>query len=74
MKEATDYSNDISEKENAEALEDMKKSGKTQLITPTAAENEAMRKALQPLYKDMESRVGKKLLDDVVATTHGTTH
>jgi C4-dicarboxylate-binding protein DctP len=74
MKEATAYANDISAKENAEALEDMKKSGKTEIITPTAAENEAMRKALQPLYKDMESRVGKKLLDDVVATTHGTTH
>jgi C4-dicarboxylate-binding protein DctP len=74
MKEATTYANDISAKENAEALEDMKKSGKTEIITPTAAENEAMRKALQPLYKDMESRVGKKLLDDVVATTHGATH
>jgi C4-dicarboxylate-binding protein DctP len=74
MHEATDYSNDISAKENAEALEDMKKSGKTQLLTPTAAENEAMRKALQPLYTDMASRVGKKLIDDVVAATHSATH
>src|SRR3954464_11828478 len=45
MKEATAYSNDISEKENDEALDEIKKSGKTQLITPTAAETEAMRKA-----------------------------
>jgi len=74
MHEATEYSNDISAKENAEALEDMKKSGKTEIITPTAAESEAMRKALTPLYNDMASRVGKKLLDDVVATTHGATH
>jgi C4-dicarboxylate-binding protein DctP len=74
VKEATAYSNDISEKENSEALDEIKKSGKTQLITPTAAENDAMRKALEPLYTDMASRVGKKLLDDVVKTTHGATH
>jgi C4-dicarboxylate-binding protein DctP len=74
MHEATEYSNDISAKENAEALEEMKKSGKTEFITPTAAENEAMRKALEPLYTDMASRIGKKLLDDVVKTTHGVTN
>jgi len=74
MKEATEYSNDISEKENAEALDDMKKSGKTQIITPTAAESEAMRKAMEPLYTEMAGRVGKKLLDEVVKTTHGVTN
>jgi C4-dicarboxylate-binding protein DctP len=74
MHEATTYANDISAKENAEALEEMKKSGKTEILTPTAAENDAMRKAMQPLYTEMASRVGKKLLDDVVKTTHGATH
>ena len=39
MKEATVYSNKISETENAEALDEIKKSGKTQIITPTAARN-----------------------------------
>src|SRR6478672_8307523 len=74
MKEATVYSNKISEQENAEALEDMKKSGKTEIITPTAAESEAMRKAMEPLYQDMASRVGKQLIDDVVKATHGVTN
>src|SRR5690242_9539472 len=38
MNEATVYSNKISESENAEALDDIKKSGKTQIIIPTGAE------------------------------------
>jgi len=74
MDEATVYSNDISEKENAEGLEDIKKSGKTELITPTAAESAAMRKAMEPLYQDMASRVGKQLIDDVVKATTGITN
>jgi len=74
MAEATVYSNDISEKENAEALEDIKKSGKTELITPTAAETAAMRKAMEPLFQDMANRVGKQLIDDVVKTTAGVTN
>jgi C4-dicarboxylate-binding protein DctP len=72
MAEATVYSNDISEKENAEAMDEMKKSGKTEIIVPTAAETEAMRKAMEPLYNDMASRVGKKLIDDVVKLTTAT--
>jgi C4-dicarboxylate-binding protein DctP len=74
MKEATVYANDISEKENAEAWEIIKKSGKTQIIVPTKAEMTAMQKAMEPLYKDMANRVGKKLLDDVVAAAHSTTN
>src|SRR5215468_523562 len=74
MDEATVYSNDISEKENSESLDDIKKSGKTQLITPTAAENDAMRKAMEPLYQEMASRVGKQLIDDVVKATAGVTN
>src|SRR6202163_2930960 len=41
MTEATKYANEISEKENAEALDDMKKSGKTEFITLTAAQKAA---------------------------------
>jgi C4-dicarboxylate-binding protein DctP len=73
MKEATAYANDISETENKEALEEMRKSGKTEIITPTAAETNAMRKAMEPLYTEMANRVGKKLIDEVSkATGHAT--
>jgi C4-dicarboxylate-binding protein DctP len=74
MAEATVYSNEISEKENVESLDDIKKSGKTELITPTAAESAAMRKAMEPLYQEMGSRVGKQLIDDVVKATSGVTN
>jgi C4-dicarboxylate-binding protein DctP len=74
MKEATVYSNKISESENAEALEEIKKSGKTQILIPTKAEAAAMQKAMEPLYQDMASRVGKQLIDDVRKTAQGATN
>jgi len=55
-------------------LDDIKKSGKTEIIVPTAAETAAMRKAMEPLYQEMGGRVGKQLIDDVVKTTHGVTN
>jgi len=74
MKEATAYANKISESENAEALDEIKKSKKTEIIVPTKAEMAAMQKAMEPLYSDMASRVGKKLIDDVRTTAQGATH
>jgi C4-dicarboxylate-binding protein DctP len=74
MAEASKYANEISEKENAEALEDMKKSGKTTFIVPNPAENDAMRRAMEPIYKDMASRVGKNVIDEFVKETHGVTN
>jgi C4-dicarboxylate-binding protein DctP len=65
MKEATVYGNEISAKENAEALDEMKKKGKTQFITPTEAETAAMRKAMEPIYDDMAKRVGKESIADL---------
>ena len=60
MAEATQYSNEISEKENADALEEMKKSGKTEFITLTDAQKGNWKKALQPVYEDAAKRVTKK--------------
>ncbi|HZT56313.1 MAG TPA: TRAP transporter substrate-binding protein [Burkholderiaceae bacterium] len=74
MNEATVYSNKIAATENAEGLDEIKKSGKTEIIVPTAAEMAAMRKAMEPLYQDMASRVGKQLIDDVVKATQGVTN
>lgn len=74
MAEATVYTNDISTKENDEALAEMKKKGKTQFLTPTKAEVAAMQKALEPLYQDMAKRVGKQAIDDVVKTVNAATN
>src|SRR5262249_5204355 len=59
MAESTVYANSISQSENDEALDAMKKSGKTELITLTPDQKAQWRKALQPVYDDMASRVGK---------------
>lgn len=64
MKEATEYGNNQSAKENEEALEEMRKSGKTELIKLTKEQDDAMRKAMLPVYKDVSSRVGKGLINE----------
>jgi C4-dicarboxylate-binding protein DctP len=74
MAEATRYANDISEKENAEALDEMKQSGKTTLLVPTSEETAAMHKAMEPLYKDMAGRIGKSVIDEFIKETHGVTN
>ncbi|MBV9983602.1 TRAP transporter substrate-binding protein [Bradyrhizobium sp.] len=69
MKEATDYGNSQSAKENDDALELIKKAGKTEIITLTAEQDEAMRKAMMPVYKDVASRVGQPLIDEFLKET-----
>src|SRR6516225_3314907 len=61
MKEATEYGNSQSAKENDDALEQIKKAGKTEIVTLTPEQDEAMRKAMMPVYKDVASRVGQPL-------------
>ncbi|MDE2428600.1 MAG: TRAP transporter substrate-binding protein [Burkholderiales bacterium] len=65
MKSATQYANAIAQQENDKALEEVKKSGKTTVITLTPKEQEAWRQALKPVQKQMEGRIGKDLIDSV---------
>ena len=74
MTESTAFANNQSAQENEEALAEMKKNAKTTFITPTPAEMAAMQKAMEPLYTDMASRVGKQLIDDVRKTAQGVTN
>src|SRR5205814_9222404 len=69
MKDATKYANDIAKKENDDALEAVRKSGKTQIITLTADEKAQMKKALVSVHKENESRVGKDILAEVYKAT-----
>jgi len=64
MKEATEYGNGQSAKENSDALEEMRKSGKTELVKLTKEQDDAMRKAMLPVYKEVSSRVGKNLINE----------
>ncbi len=69
MKDATKYANDIAKKENDDAIEAVKKSGKTEIITLTDAEKAAMKKALVPVHKENESRIGKAVIEEVYKET-----
>ena len=69
MKDATKFANDIAKSENDEALEAVRKSGKTQILKLTPEEKAAMKKALVTVHKENESRVGKDTLAEVYKET-----
>src|ERR1700678_3710570 len=69
MKEATEYGNNQSAKENEDALAEIKKAGKTEIVALTADQDEAMRKAMMPVYKDVAARVGQPLIDEFLKET-----
>jgi C4-dicarboxylate-binding protein DctP len=74
MKEATAVGNGQSAKENDDALEAIKKSGKTEIISLTPEQDAAMRKAMEPVYKDVANRVGQPLIDEFMKETGGASH
>jgi C4-dicarboxylate-binding protein DctP len=69
MKDATKYANDIAKKKNDEDLEAVRKSGKTQIIALTPQEKLAWKKALLPVHKQMEDRVGKETIAEIYKIT-----
>ena len=69
MKDATTFANDIAARENNEALDAVKKSGKTQIITLTPEDKKAWKKALVKVHKENESRIGKELIESIYRET-----
>lgn len=65
MKQATQYANAIAQIENDNALDAVKKSGKTTVYYPTDKERAEWVKTLQPVQKEMEGRIGKDLIQAV---------
>jgi C4-dicarboxylate-binding protein DctP len=74
MAEATTYTNDIAQKENDEALEAMKQSGKTEIVSLTDEQKAAWQKALAPVADEMRSRVGGDTIDEFRREAGGATH
>ena len=60
LKDATKFANEMAEKENIDDLEKMRTSGKTTIYTLTPDEKLEWMRALMPVHKEMESRVGKE--------------
>jgi C4-dicarboxylate-binding protein DctP len=63
MDDATDYTNSIAVKENLDALEAIKKSGKTTLHYLTDDQRKAWQEAMRPTYTWAKGRVGQEVLD-----------
>ena len=74
MTEATTYTNDIAQKENDDALEAMKQSGKTEIVSLTDEQKAAWQKALAPVADEMRSRVGGDTIDEFRREAGGATH
>jgi C4-dicarboxylate-binding protein DctP len=69
MHDATKYANEIAKKENDDAIEFTRKTGKTQVITPTPDEIAALKAALVSVHKENESRVSKDVIQEVYRVT-----
>jgi len=69
MKEATEYGNGIARQENEQALELIRAAGKTEVYTPTSEEKLAFKRALIPVHKKMESRIGADLIQSIYQAT-----
>ena len=69
MADATNYANDIAQKENDDALEGIRKSGRSEVIVLTDAQKAAWKKAMLPVHKENEARVGKDTLEAVYQQT-----
>ncbi|MFC4161373.1 TRAP transporter substrate-binding protein [Chitinimonas lacunae] len=69
MKEATKYGNDLAKTTNESDLAAVRKSGKTQILTLAPAEKQALRKALIPVHRQMEDRIGRELIQAIYKET-----
>ena len=65
IKESTDYFNETAAKDNDDALEKIKATGKLQFHYLTDEEKKAWVAKLMPVHKEMWSRFGKDFIDKV---------
>src|SRR6185295_15383553 len=63
MAEASAYFDSIAKKENDDALEDIKKTGKVQVYPLTPAERRSWVEAVLPVHREMEKRIGKQTIE-----------
>jgi len=65
MKDATKIANDNARKDNEDALEAVRKSGRTQIITLTPQEKAAWKRALVKVHKEAEERIPRELIQEI---------
>lgn len=69
MKDTSDYFNAISKKDNDDALEGIRKSGKTQIITLSPAERTAWKRALVKVHREWGDKLGRDILQAIYRET-----
>jgi C4-dicarboxylate-binding protein DctP len=69
MAEATVYANEIAKQENEDALAKVKESGKSEIVELTPAQKADWKKALAPVHRKMEERIGADLIQSIYRTT-----
>jgi C4-dicarboxylate-binding protein DctP len=65
IRDATTYANALAATENEQALQKIKASGKTTVYSLTPEERAEWVKALMPVHKEMQARIGKDTIDAV---------
>jgi C4-dicarboxylate-binding protein DctP len=69
MQEATKFANDHARKDNEDALEAIRKSGRTEIITLTPQQKAAWKKALVVVHKQSEDRIPRELIQAIYKET-----
>jgi C4-dicarboxylate-binding protein DctP len=69
MAEATKYANSIAQEDNDKAMAEVRKSGKSEVLVPTAEQKLAMKKAMVKVHQQMADRIGKENIDAVYKAT-----
>ena len=65
MKESTDFFDDTAAKDNVDALDKIKASGKVEVHVLTDAEKKAWIAKLMPVHVEMQSRFGKDFIERI---------
>jgi C4-dicarboxylate-binding protein DctP len=63
------FANDIAAGANVDALDAIERGGKTQVIRLSPQERTEWKRALLPVHREMESRIGKDLIQSIYKET-----
>ena len=69
MKDASDFFNQTAKQENDDALQGIRRTGKTEIIVLTPEERKAWKKALMKVHAEMGDRFGKDILQAIYKET-----
>ena len=69
LKEAIEFGNAAARKDNVDAVEAIRRTGKTEVTVLTPQQKEEWRQVLLPVHKEVEGRIGKDLIEQVYKAT-----